>query len=86
MSELCLCRDTDTITYHIYKCKQNISSCRFTSNIKSECGHIDKPINPYCLKVCKDINTMRLEIAKYANNDKQICGQCVSTIYKNKIK
>ncbi len=84
MKQLCLCKNDNSETYHLYDCIKRIDSCNFTTNKQSKCNHIERN-NPSCISTCQDEKNMRLKIAELANQGKQICGICVSTLYKNQI-
>lgn len=84
MKQLCLCKNDDSETYHLFECIKNTNSCNFTSNKDSKCNHVERD-DTSCISTCQDEKNMRLEIAKLANQNKQICGICVSTLYKNQI-
>lgn len=82
MKQLCLCCNEDSTTYHIYECKTIINECNFTNNKNAKCNHIER-LKPTCLVTCKSEDDMRIKIAEFANKGKEICGICVSTLYKN---
>ena len=83
MIKLCLCKNDMNDTYHLYKCKTKIDGgCAFTSNKHSNCNQVMRS-EANCISKCKNENDMRVEIAKLANQGKQICGICVATLYKN---
>ena len=85
MAKLCLCRNKDSETYHLYECKVNLEGkCNFTPNKNSNCNHAKRD-DTECLSTCQNENDMRIEIAKLANQGQQICGICVATLYKNQI-
>ncbi|RLA77627.1 MAG: hypothetical protein DRG78_16985 [Epsilonproteobacteria bacterium] len=82
MAELCLCCNEDATTYHIYECNKTINDCNLTNAKNAKCNHMER-LKPTCLVSCKNENDMRIKVAELANNGKEICGICVSTLYKN---
>ena len=91
----CLCKnikneDSDTCdTYHLFECKEIDRSCEL-KRIISICKKEKLDVNGYeyifiCENVvmCKNIEEARLKLAELANKGYQICGICVSTLYKN---
>jgi len=80
----CLCKNNDDNTYHLFECKKESDGCYLKSK-KSFCKK-ETLSNSYkyeCKFTCKDIKEARTKIAELANKGEQICGVCVSTLYKN---
>ena len=85
MTRLCLCKNTNNETYHLFECHKTLEGCSFSSNKNSNCNHLERDKNTTCSVRCEDEETMRIKIAKLANQGQQICGICVATLYKNQI-
>ncbi len=82
MRTLSLCRGKDGITYHLFEGKlEDNEECRGTGPW-AICRKEDRENNT-CLKECRPENEMRSRVADLANQGEQICGICVSSMYKN---
>ncbi len=77
-----LCKGQDGATYHLFEgVVDQDGVCRKTST-HSICRKEDRE-NNICLDQCLVIKEMRLRVARLANAGEQICGICVSTMYRN---
>jgi len=81
----CLCKNKIDGTYHLFKCNYINNVCSLKSK-KSICQkeELEYSKNKYeCIYTCGDIKEVRLKLAELANDGYQICGICVSRLYKN---
>jgi hypothetical protein len=82
--KFCLCKNKDDDTYHIFLCEEVYGTCRIKTPKCSRCREYELYNNDYeCKFECKGINEARELIADIANNEVDICGNCVATLYKN---
>ena len=81
----CLTKLKDSETYHIYECKKTYNECNHTNDKKSKCGSVEFQYTREIedIEKCKTETEMRTKIAELANQGTQICGRCVSHLYKN---
>ena len=80
----CLCKNKENDTYHLFECKKEGDDNCYLKNKTSFCKKETLITSEYeCKFTCKDIEQARVKIAELANKGKQICGVCVSTLYKN---
>ncbi len=83
MRTLSLCRGADRQTFHLFEVETDeTGGCRHIHD-RSICRKEDKDHNE-CLKTCKPEDRMRLALAELANQGEQICGICVSSLYRNR--
>ncbi len=82
MRKLSLCRGKDGVTHHLFEGQLDASGeCQKTDS-HSICNKEDRD-NNVCLKECLSEPDMRIRAAELANANEQICGICVSSMYKN---
>jgi len=79
----CVCKNSESSKYHIFKCKINFLSrnCYFVDT-KSVCGNYVLSGEHECFIDCMSLEEARQECALMANNGEKICPDCVSELYK----
>ena len=76
----CLCKNNSD-TYHLFECKKMVDKCDFKSKT-SICKKEELNDEYECIFKCENIEEVRQKLAVLAKEN-QICGICVSTLYKN---
>ena len=82
----CLCKNKEDKTYHLFECEKKSDDSCSLKNKTSFCNKktLSKYSSEYeCKFACKNIKDTRIKIAELANKGEQICGLCVSHLYKN---
>jgi len=85
----CLCKEkeeeNEINTYHIFEeCEKSLYNKCYTPETESVCGMLEDNNLDCLLKLtCRDRQLMRTKIAELANEGNNICGVCVSHLYKN---
>ena len=81
----CLCKNKVDETLHLFECKETINGCVLKSRLsickKEKLENLSS--NYECIVRCENIEETRLKLAELANDGYQICGICVSRLYKN---